>query len=198
MDKTVDYSLFEPDSTAITAEIPVDDGDYYGVRARLHIQRGDDPQSGLVLARLYAEAAAGDQPFALVGTTTDLVGPLPGPFTGGLRVLAGVANLDAPGQVIYHIGGGYKTVRGYPRNTASGPAALVLTGEIGTSVPLVRLVAFGEVGWTDPLDRLLDGDPLTALGIGLSIGDGAVRIDFARGLAEGGEWQVAFGTSGIL
>jgi len=35
----------------------------------------------------------------------DLVGPLPGPFTGGLRVRAGLANRRAPGQARYYLDG---------------------------------------------------------------------------------------------
>lgn len=90
------------------------------------------------------------------------------------------------------------TLRGYPINTISGPAALVLTGEIGTDLPLARLVLFGEIGWADRLERLLQDRGLAAIGGGLSIADGVLRIDMARGVSDGGEWRFFIATSGLL
>jgi hemolysin activation/secretion protein len=175
----------------------VDQGNYYGVRTRLDLQLGDDPQRGVLLARVHGQAALGERNFVSVGTTTDLVGPLPGPFTGGLRVQAGFANHRAPGQALYYLGG-YKTIRGYPANAASGPSTLILSGEIGTEIPLIRLIAFGDVGWANEGRQLFDEDPLTSLGGGLSIGDGILRVDIAKGLSPGGVWRFQFATSGLF
>jgi hypothetical protein len=194
--RTVDWSLFAPDTTE-ALDLAIDEGAYYGVRTHLDLQFGDDPQHGVLMTRLYGQAAVGDRSFVSIGTTTDLIGPLPGPFTGGLRVQAGLANRRAPGQARYYLGG-YQTIRGYPANAASGASALILTGEIATEVPLVRLTAFGEVGWADALDRLLDRTPLATVGAGLSFGDGILRIDLARGLTHGGVWRLHLATSGLL
>lgn len=195
--KTATYSLFEPDTTRLPADLPVDDGAYYGLRTSAHLQLGDDAQKGVLVARVHGQAATGARSFVAVGTATDLVGPLPGPFTGGVRVQAAVANDRAPRQAHYYLGG-YKTIRGYPVDAASGPAALILTGEIGTDVPLVRLVVFGEVGWADRLDRLLVDRGLATVGGGLSIADGILRVDIARGISAGGEWRFFIATSGLL
>jgi hypothetical protein len=196
--KVATYSLFPPDTTeAPPADLEVDQGNYYGVRTRLDLQLGDDPQRGVLLARVHGQAALGERNFVSVGTTTDLVGPLPGPFTGGLRVQAGFANHRAPGQALYYLGG-YKTIRGYPANAASGPSTLILSGEIGTEIPLIRLIAFGDVGWANEGRQLFDEDPLTSLGGGLSIGDGILRVDVAKGLSPGGVWRFQFATSGLF
>ena len=196
--KTATYSLFAPDTTkAPPPDLDVNQGTYYGARVRGDFQAGDDPQRGVLLARVYGQAAVGEQPFVSVGTTTDLVGPLPGPFTGGLRVQAGVSSSGVPGQALHYLGG-YKTIRGYPPNTASGPSTMILNGEIGTKVPLVRLVAFGDVGWANEFNRLFDGDPLTAVGVGISIGDGILRMDVAKGLSARGVWRFQLATSGLF
>ncbi len=196
--KTVTWSLFEPDSAdAAPANLAIDQGVYYGVRTRVSLQLGDDPRRGVFVTRLYGQAAVGDRSFVSVGTTTDLVGPIPGPFVGGLRVRAGLANRGAPGQARYYLGG-YGSIRGYPSSAASGASTLVLTGEVGTDVPLVRLVAFGEVGWADEIGSFFRNRPLSAVGGGLSLGDGIFRIDIARGLTAGGVWRVHLATSGLL
>ena len=81
---------------------------------------------------------------------------LPGPFTAGFRIDAGMANRDAPGQALYYLGG-YKTIRGYPANIASGPSTAILTGELGTDTPLARLVVFGEVGLSGEIRPVPNG-----------------------------------------
>lgn len=196
--KVATYSLFEPDTTeALPPDLEVDQGNYYGARTRIDLQLGDDPQKGVLLARVYGQAAVGERDFLSIGTTTDLVGPLPGPFAGALRVQVGLASAHAPGQALYYLGG-YKTIRGYAPNTASGPSTLILTGEIGTKIPLARLVAFGDVGWVNEVGRLFDEEALASVGGGISIGDGILRVDVAKGLSGGGIWRFQFATSGIF
>jgi hypothetical protein len=196
--KVATYSLFEPDTTeAPPLDLDVDQGNYYGVRTRVDLQLGDDSQKGVLLARFYGQAAFGERDFVSIGTTTDLVGPLPGPFSGGLRVQAGVASAHVPDQSLYYLGG-YKTIRGYPANIASGPSTFILSGEIGTKVPLIRLIAFGDVGWANELGHLFDNEALTTVGGGISIADGILRFDLAKGLSPGGVWRFQFATSGLF
>jgi hypothetical protein len=81
---------------------------------------------------------------------------------------------------------------------ASGPSTLIATGEVGTDLALVRLVAFGEVGWANDLDRLFDDEALVTVGGGISLGDGILRADLARGLSTGGVWRLHLATSGLF
>jgi len=196
--KVATYSLFSPDTTeAPPPALDVKEGNYYGVRSRVDLQLGDDSQKGVLLVRVHGQAAFGERDFASIGTTTDLVGPLPGPFSGGLRVQAGVATTRVPGQALYYLGG-YKTIRGYPANIASGPSTFIFSGEIGTEIPLVRLVAFGDVGWANEVRKLFDEEALTSVGGGISIADGILRVDIAKGLSPGGVWRFQFATSGLF
>jgi hypothetical protein len=103
--KTAVYSLFSPDSAeALPPDLEADEGDYYGLRYKVNLQLGDDVQRGVLVARLYGQAVTGDRLFGSIGTTTDLVGPLPGPFTGGLRVQVGLADGELPAQALYYLG----------------------------------------------------------------------------------------------
>jgi hypothetical protein len=196
--KTAGYSLFEPDSLeALPPDLDVDGGNYYGLRGRVDLQLGDDPQKGVLVARVYGQAVTGDRAFGSIGTTTDLVGPLPGPLTGAVRVQIGLADGDLPGQALYYLGG-HKTIRGYPANVASGESTLILTGEIGTQIPLIRLLAFADVGWANERGHLFDGDAFPAVGIGISLADGVLRADIARGLGYNGVWRFHLATSGLF
>jgi hypothetical protein len=196
--KVATYSLFPGNTTeARPPDLEVDQGNYYGVRTRVDMQLGDDAQKGVLLVRVHGQAAVGEGSFASIGTTTDLVGPLPGPFSGGLRVQTGVASANVPGQALYYLGG-YKTIRGYPANIASGASTLILSGEIGTDIPLLRLIAFGDMGWADEVGRLFDEEALTSLGGGISIADGVLRVEVAKGLSPGGVWRFQIVSSGLF
>lgn len=195
--RRVSYSLFEPDTSLVPLDIPVEVGTYFGIRGQGQLQYGEDPHEGLVVLRLFGQAAAGERGFVTIATTSDLVGPLPGPFTGALRLQAGISGGSVPGQALFYLGGN-RTIRGYPAGIASGPSTVIATGEIGTEIPLVRLLAFGEVGWANSASRLFDDDALVTVGGGLSFGDGILRIDVGRGLSAGGVWRLHVGTSGLF
>ena len=192
------YSLFTPDpDQELPPEIEVDPGSYFGLRARMDLQLGDDPQRGVAVVRVYASAVGGSSAYSSLGTTSDLIGPLPGPFTGAARVTLNVATGNVPNQALFYLGG-TKTVRGYAANTASGASSLILTGEIGTSLPLIRLIAFGDLGYAGDWGQVLRQKGLGAVGGGISIGDGALRVDFARGVTEGGVWRLHILSSALF
>lgn len=109
----------------------------------------------------------------------------------------GLAGGDVPPQALYYLGG-LKTIRGYPANVASGASTFILTGEVGTPLPLARLVVFADAGWVNEMGRLFDDEALTAVGVGLSLADGTLRADVARGLGTGGVWRLHVATSGLF
>jgi hemolysin activation/secretion protein len=149
------------------------------------------------VGRLFGTAAAGDFNYFSIGTANDLVGPLFWYIDGALRLTIGFARGEIPAQANWYLGG-VKTVRGYAANSASGEVAYILRTEIGTSLPLLRLVLFADVGWASDPGDLLESDPLIGVGPGLSFFDGVVRIDFATGLNRNGAFRVSFATSGLF
>jgi len=108
---------------------------------------------------------------------------------------------DAPLQAHYFMGG-RQTVPGYPFRGQVGDRYWLLRteGSIDILPPILRLRAFGAGGqaWgSDPRDSNLTavegGSPiLLSAGLGLGLGWDVLRLDLARGLREGGEWELAF------
>jgi hypothetical protein len=196
--RRIGYSLFEPDTTRVAPlNIEAEEGTYVGVRALGQLQLGEDPESGVVLLRAYGQAALGERDFVTLGTTSDIVAPLPGPFAGALRVQAGISGGSVPPQALFYLGGA-RTIRGYPAGIRAGSANFVITGEVATDLPLLRLVGFSEIGWANETARLFEDRELVTVGGGLSIGDGILRVDIARGISDGGVWRLHLATSGIF
>jgi hypothetical protein len=152
--KRVDYSLFAPDTSEAGQpfSIEVDEGIYYGARANMNFQRGDDSQRGVLLVRLFGQAAVGEKSYSSIGTTTDLLGPLPGPFVGAIRANYALSAGNVPSQALYYLGG-TKTIRGYPNGVVSGKSMYITTAELGTNIPLVRLIGFVDAGNADDCGR---------------------------------------------
>jgi hypothetical protein len=196
--KTAHWSLFTPkeppDSTVV---LVADEGFFCGVRGQLEIQRGVDPQRGVLVGRAQGQAAVGDYDFVSVGLTGDAVGPLFWRLAGALRAGLVVAGGEVPTQGLSYLGGA-KTVRGYPPNAAVGESAFTLNAEIGNDLPLLRVILFSDLGWANEVGALFDGEALVATGVGLSTFDGTMRLDFAKGLTRNGQFRVQFSTSGLF
>lgn len=196
-EKTETYSLFGPPDPPPPPPLEADEGTIGGIRGLVNFQVGDDPQKGVFVGRLFGTVAAGDFNYLSLGTANDLVGPLFWYIDGALRLTIGFARGEIPAQANWYLGG-VKTVRGYAANSASGEVAYILRTEIGTSLPLLRLVLFADIGWASDPGDLLNSDPLVGVGPGVSFFDGVVRIDFATGLNRNGAFRVSFATSGLF
>jgi hypothetical protein len=106
---------------------------------------------------------------------------------------------DAPIQAHYFLGG-RGTVPGFPFRSRVGDAFWLLRTEGATDVlpPFLRLRAFGSAGavrsFSTP-DLLVpgletDSAALVSVGIGLGLGWDVLRLDLARGLSDGGDWEL--------
>jgi hemolysin activation/secretion protein len=106
---------------------------------------------------------------------------------------------DAPAQAHFFLGG-RQTLPGYAFRSQIGKKYWLarLEGSADLIPPFVRLRAFTSAGrawgadlFLDPADSFLD-EPVTLVSAGLGVGLGwdVIRLDFARGLREGGEWKV--------
>jgi hypothetical protein len=117
-----------------------------------------------------------------------------GRFSGALTSAAGISAGDLPLQRAFYIGG-LQTVRGQfarPDSTGYvGDAFWLGRAELG----LGRMVAFRpalfyDVGWAGPRTNFTrPGRPLSGVGVGLSLLDGLVRIDVARGIWPEHRWR---------
>jgi len=106
---------------------------------------------------------------------------------------------EAPIQAHYFLGG-RGTVPGFPFRSRVGDAFWLLRTEGSTDVlpPFLRVRAFGSAGAVrsfstpDPLVPGLgtDSTPLVSVGVGLGLGWDVLRLDLARGLSDGGDWEL--------
>jgi hypothetical protein len=100
-------------------------------------------------------------------------------LTGGL----GLGEL--PAQRTWQIGG-VGSVRGHDPATLRGEALWLARGEINRGSPALRLAVFGDAGWTGAAEAARRERPLLGAGVGIGILNDLVRLDLARGFADGG------------
>lgn len=120
-----------------------------------------------------------------------------------VEAAAGGATPETPVQELYLLGG-RGTLPGYDFRDFVGRGFWLARAE-GTHPllqPWVGIRAFAALGatalssstrlpagWTDAHDT---GGPLASVGAGLSLGWDVLRLDLARGLGEGGRWELIF------
>ena len=98
-----------------------------------------------------------------------------------LTVGAGTAD-KAPVQRQFLLGG-TETVRGQRPGTQGGDTYWLTRLEIGRGIASARGVVFGDIGWAGPRDLWSHpGRPMSGAGVGLSLMDGLIRADLARGI----------------
>lgn len=113
--------------------------------------------------------------------------------------LQGGFSLGNPPRQTLNLLGGRGTVPGYPFREETGDRFWLLRteGSMDLAHPFLRLRAFAAAGGTE-----YDGPPLPSpwpqdhrslllsAGLGLGLGWDVVRLDLARGLTGGGEWEL--------
>lgn len=168
------------------------EGTYPGAAVRVRHSQGVDPDKLRLFSDIRLEGAGGDSLFgraALDLTLTEQIGWLSAAITAsGGSSLGGV-----PPQRHWFLGGTH-SIRGQSADTAAhGNAFWRSRGELGTTIQGARPVLFGDIGWVgsrDALDRV--GLPQSGLGAGLSLLDGLLRFDVARGINPRKQWRVDF------
>jgi len=154
----------------------------YGGAVRMQKGWGLDPRRFRVNADLRAEAATGD--FAYGRGLLDLTVSHGLPFGMEMAVTASAGSTagTVPAQREFQLGG-LQTVRGIRPGTMSGTAFWMGRSEIALSGGAVKPVIFADVGWAgDRRNFSSPGRPMSGAGIGLSVLDGLLRFDVARGL----------------
>ena len=111
----------------------------------------------------------------------------------GLAAMAGTSAGALPPQRAFHVGG-VQTVRGqWARAEGAGrvgDAFWLGRAEAGFAALTVRPSLFADVGWAGPRGELLRrGRPLSGVGTGVSLLDGVVRVDVARGVWPERRWR---------
>ena len=161
---------------------------------------GVDPRGFRFDSRLRGEAAFTDRADSLGstgygrvvvdGTLSRSLGRVAMAVTGA----AGGAAGDLPPQRAFYIGG-LQTVRGQLARPLGagrvGDAFWLGRAELGLGQQLaLRPALFYDVGWAGPrTDFAKPGRPMSGAGVGLSLLDGLVRVDVARGIWPERRWR---------
>jgi len=152
---------------------------------------GSDPLAPQVGLELYGQGGSWRHP-----DSTDLKGdyfrasgvlrmaiPLAGAsWRVGLEAGGGTSWGDTPRQRNWFLGGAH-TLRGYEASVLSGESFTRGRLEVARTFPeAVTISAFGDAGWAGARDEFDSGDILYGAGLGFSLMDGLVRMDFSHGL----------------
>lgn len=176
--------------------IAADRADQFGVRLNLRLDR---PVSRSVTlgGDLSLEGATGDYEFGKGSAGLRAYIAPGGPIALAFGASAGTTTGPVPVQSRHYLGGP-TNLRGYAGGVTSGSAYWSGRAEVANSFPAFRLTAFSDIGWAGPRADFTRGKPLVGAGVGVSILDGLVRLDLARGLRGPKGWRFDLYFDGIL
>jgi hypothetical protein len=182
--KVVHGSAFEPNFEAQR-------GVFFGARTRYTGTIGLDPQGFRLFTDLRLEGAHAD-----TGTygraALDLTGShgIGDAGAAAITVAAGTSAGILPVQRYWYLGGS-QTVRGQRPGREVGDAFWLARAELAQGIGAVRPVVFTDFGWAgDRRNWSKIGLPMSGVGAGMSILDGLVRFDVARGINPERQWRV--------
>ncbi len=182
------------DGWTFRPNIAADPADQVG--SVLSVQRwwGDDLGGARLGADLYLHAATGDYEFVRGSLgLRGVVSPVER-FRVGLEAAGGTSAGRLSVQRLWYLGG-IESLRGYGSGAATGGAYLRARLELLRSFveSAAAVSLFGDAGWAgDPngftAQNAVDG-ALYSVGAGLTVMDGLLRMDLARGLAAPRGWR---------
>lgn len=173
--------LWSPESWTFRPNVVAAEGWEHALTATLTPSVGTDPtgvQAGLIVS---ATGAVGDLEHARGSIAGRLAVPLGDRFRLGLSGAGGVATTDVPAQRTFAVGGP-ASLRGYEPRTLTGPCSVRSTLDLQRAFAFGGVSVFMDAGWAGTCSELAADRVLRSVGVGLSLVDGLVRADLARGL----------------
>jgi hypothetical protein len=162
-----------------------------GARTRLSLSYGENPQGLRSFSEIRLEGAEARESGAygrgaVEMTTSHGIGNGAAALT-----LAGGSSLgNLPAQRNWYLGGS-QTVRGQRPGIANGDAFWLARAEAAHGLGTVRPVVFADMGWAGDRTRWRDvGRPLSGAGVGMTVMDGLLRFDVAKGIHPEKRWRV--------
>jgi hypothetical protein len=153
-----------------------------GISAEIRTAHGDDPLGFRITTLARAELAGGTFAYSRALFDATVSRGIAGPVVAALTTAAGLTGGSLPVQRHFLLGGA-ATVRGQRALSAAGSAFWLTRTELGLHGRVVRPSLFADVGWAgDRRAWHAPGRPLAGAGAGVSVFDGLLRVDVARGL----------------
>jgi len=173
--------------------IAANEGSSFGGAVRFTHMYGEDPRGLRAYADVRLEAASGDSTYGRGAVDLTVTRPIAGSVIGSMTFAGGSSVGGLPMQRRWFLGG-TQTIRGESPDTAqSGSAFWFTRTELGKDYRTHRISVFGDLGWVGDRAKLSEiGRPMSGVGLGLSMLDGAFRLDVARGLFPRRQVRVDF------
>ncbi|HEX4684140.1 MAG TPA: ShlB/FhaC/HecB family hemolysin secretion/activation protein [Gemmatimonadaceae bacterium] len=174
-----DYSW----GAAFIPNIAASRGTSAGASVRWQHATGGDPRGLRTLTDTRFEAATGDSTYGRGAVDFTVTRGLTRNTAAALTLAGGSSIGQLTPQRRWFLGGA-QTIRGQSPDTAqSGSAFWMSRGELALDKQYARVSLFGDVGWVGDRSMWREvGRPLSGTGVGLSMLDGLVRFDVARGI----------------
>lgn len=190
----IDFALFrafDGDGT-FRPNIEADRVEEAGAELRLSPWWGEDPgsaQLGLDLQGRWAMwRVPGEDPrtdYQQASATLRTIIPVAGDgwrrWNLGFEAAAGTTWGNAPVQRSWFLGGG-SSLRGYSASVISGSSFARGRVEVSRLFEAGSSILFGDVGWAGDRSDFDSDDILYGVGLGGSVLDGLIRLDFSHGL----------------
>jgi hypothetical protein len=172
--------LWSEEGWAFRPNIDADEGWEHALRVGVAPSWGTDPARAQAGLEANGLVSLGDLEHAVASLAGRLVLPLPGDLRLGLLAGGGVATSDVSPQRALAVGGP-GTLRGYAPRTLVGPCQARGRLEVQRAFSFGGLSVFTDAGWAGPCAELTPSAMMRSAGVGLSLVDGLVRFDLARG-----------------
>lgn len=199
LDVDTDFALFRfwKDDWSFRPNLQADEGWEYGGLLEISPWWGSDPrlaQGGLSVRLLGATGMADFVRGSLTGT---VVLPLPEELRLGLEAGIGGISGSPSVQRLWYVGGP-QTLRGYGPRTMGGSDMLRGRAELARTFSFGAISLFSDYAWAGSLDTYRARDGFYAVGVGLSVLDGLIRLDAAYGLKQPTDFRIDLYLDGAL
>jgi hypothetical protein len=155
--------------------------DQLGATLGLRASAGVNPARPRVVAELEMHGETGDFSFVRPAARARMTAPLGRRLELALNAAGGSGYGDVPPQRLWQIGGA-GTLRGFDAAAVRGDTYWRGSAELGFGIPAARLALFSDIGWAGERAGLRSARPLSSIGAGVTILDGLLRWDVARGI----------------
>jgi hypothetical protein len=170
--------------------ITAHEGMFWGSAGVAQFNWGVDPRGTRLFASTRVEAATGAASYGRAMTDLMVTRGLGSRTLATITGAAGSSVGDVPIQRFWYLGGAH-TIHAQPAGALAGDAFWLARAELTRGNPLVRPILFGDVGWAGPRSEWATSyRPLNAVGAGLAMLDGLVRLDVSRPVTRANNWRV--------
>lgn len=158
---------------------------------------GTDPRLAQGGFDLTVQAGAGDFHYGRASLMGRAALPLPADFRFALEAGGGTSGGSPPLQRWWMLGGS-ASLRGFAPTTIMGTSFARARGELARRFFFGAIALFSDAGWAGERAEADMRDALVSVGLGLSLVDGLIRIDGARGIRGGRDFRLDLYLDGIL